>query len=226
MKQNLVGPGVCLLAALMAWGAVPAAAQKTKQKASPKQEEPAASMNPAASPENAAPPEHDKWLPKQMKWRGVGPANMGGRVADFDVDPKNPYTIYVATATGGLLKSKDNGTTWTGIFEHESVASTGAVAVSPSDSKTIWLGTGEPNGRNSSSWGNGVYKSTDGGGTWANMGLKDSQDIARIVIDPSDSNLVYVAALGHLWGPNKERGVFKTTDGGKTWSASLQIDEN
>ncbi|MGH9762405.1 MAG: WD40/YVTN/BNR-like repeat-containing protein, partial [Blastocatellia bacterium] len=161
-----------------------------------------------------------------MKWRSVGPANMGGRIADIAVDPHQPFTLYVATGTGGLIKSTDNGTTWSGAFENEAVASTGAVEVAPSDSKIVWLGTGEPNGRNSSSWGNGVYKSTDSGGTWTNMGLKDSQDIARVVIDPSNADNVYVAALGHLWGPNKERGVYKTTDGGKTWSASLQVDEN
>jgi photosystem II stability/assembly factor-like uncharacterized protein len=90
----------------------------------------------------------------------------------------------------------------------------------------VWLGTGEPNGRNSSSWGNGVYKSVDGGATWANNGLRNTQDIARIVVDPADANTVYVAALGHLWGANRERGIFKTTDGGKTWAHALQLDEN
>lgn len=227
MNRSKLCRFLCLIAALAAMNPALLRAQKTKSKSSAKPEEPGAAMAPVPSvPMNPVPPEHDKWLPRQMKWRSVGPANMGGRIADFAVDPKNPYTIYVATATGGLLKSKDNGTTWSGIFEHESVASTGAVAVAPSDSKIVWLGTGEPNGRNSSSWGNGIYKSTDAGGTWTHMGLKDSQDIARIAIDPADPNTVYVAALGHLWGPNKERGVFKTTDGGKTWTPSLQIDEN
>jgi photosystem II stability/assembly factor-like uncharacterized protein len=165
-------------------------------------------------------------IAKQLKWRAVGPANMGGRVSDIAVDPLKPYTIFVALSTGGLIKSTDNGTSWSGSFEHQPVASMGAVAVAPSDSKTIWLGSGEPNGRNSSSWGDGVYKSTDGGSTWTNMGLRDSQDISRVVVDPADANTAYVAALGHLWGANKERGVFKTTDGGKTWTPSLQIDEN
>jgi photosystem II stability/assembly factor-like uncharacterized protein len=227
MNRRRVRALVWLVAAFIVTVAVAQAAQKSKSKSNPKQEEPATSMATApTSPVNPTPPEHDKWLPKQMKWRAVGPANMGGRIADFAVDPKSPYTIFVATATGGLLKSKDNGTTWAGVFEHESVASTGAVAIAPSDSKIVWLGTGEPNGRNSSSWGNGIYKSTDSGATWTNMGLKDSQDIARIAIDPSDPNVVYVAVLGHLWGPNKERGVYKTTDGGHTWTPSLQIDEN
>jgi photosystem II stability/assembly factor-like uncharacterized protein len=165
-------------------------------------------------------------IAKQMKWRSVGPANMGGRVSDIAVDQKKPYTIFVALSTGGLIKTTDNGTSWSGSFEKQAVASTGAVAIAFNDSKTVWVGTGEPNGRNSSSWGDGVYKSTDGGATWTNMGLRDSQDISRIVIDPADSNTVYVAALGHLWGANKERGVFKTADGGKTWTPSLQIDEN
>jgi photosystem II stability/assembly factor-like uncharacterized protein len=188
-----------------------------------------------ANPQPAQRPVGEEKLPeaepyqliaKQMKWRSIGPANMGGRVSDIAVDPKKPYTIYIALGTGGLIKSTDNGTSWSGSFERQPVASTGAVAVAPTDSKTVWVGTGEPNGRNSSSWGDGVYKSTDGGATWANMGLRDSQDISRIVIDPADANTVYVAALGHLWGANKERGVFKTTDGGKTWTPSFQIDES
>ena len=165
-------------------------------------------------------------LVKQANWRSIGPANMGGRVADVAVDPKNPYTFYVALATGGLIKTTNNGVTWTPIFEHESVGSVGAVAVVQTDGKTIWVGTGEANGRNSSSWGDGVYKSTDGGQTWKNMGLNETQEIARVVIDPNDANVVYVAATGHLWGPNKERGVYVTRDGGKTWEQSLRVDEN
>lgn len=198
-------------------------------------EKPGGEEGQTANPQPAQRPVGEEKLPvaepyqlvaKQMKWRSVGPANMGGRVADIAVDPKKPYTIFVALGTGGLIKSNDNGTSWSGIFERQPVASIGAVAIAPSDSKTVWAGTGEPNGRNSSSWGDGVYKSVDGGSTWTNMGLRDSQDISRIVVDPTDANTVYVAALGHLWGANKERGVYKTTDGGKTWTPSLQIDEN
>lgn len=158
---------------------------------------------------------------KQTSWRAIGPATMGGRIADIAPDPKQPYTCYVALATGGLIKTVNDGTTWTPVFDHESAASVGAVAVAPSDDKTVWAGTGESNGRNSSSWGDGVYKSTDGGATWKNMGLKDTHEIARIAIDPADPNVVYVAAAGHLWGPNRERGLFKTADGGKSWRAVL-----
>ncbi len=164
------------------------------------------------------------WL-SSMKWRPVGPANMGGRVADIAVDPRSPYTYYVALGTGGLMKTTDNGTTWQGVFEKEAVASIGAVAVAPSDPNVVWVGTGEANGRNSSSWGDGVYRSGNGGSTWTNTGLRDSHAVARLVIHPTDPNVVYAAALGHLWGYNAERGVFKTSDGGRSWTHSLKIDE-
>lgn len=163
---------------------------------------------------------------EQSRWRSIGPATMGGRVADIATDEKNPYTFYVALATGGLLKTTNNGQSWAAAFDKEAVASVGAVAVAPSDSKIVWLGTGEANGRNSSSWGDGVYKSTDSGATWKNMGLKDTQEIGRIVIDASNPDIVYVAAAGHLWGANKERGIYKTVDGGKTWQPSLVVNEN
>ncbi len=164
-------------------------------------------------------------LLKQMKWRSVGPANMGGRVSSIAVDPRRPYTIYVGLGTGGLMKTTDNGVSWQGVFDKQPVASIGDVAVAASDPNIVWVGTGEANGRNSSSWGDGVYRSADGGATWANKGLRDSHNIARIVVDPGDPNVVYVAAMGHLWGYNKERGVFKTADGGATWTPSLTVDE-
>lgn len=167
---------------------------------------------------------HEEVL-KQVRWRSIGPATMGGRISDIAVDEKNPYTFFVGLATGGLLKTTNNGTTWTPVFDDQPVASIGAVAVAPSDAGIVWVGTGEANGRNSSSWGNGVYKSTDSGQTWKHMGLTDTQEIGRIVIDPANPEVVYVAAAGHLWGTNKERGVFKTTDGGKTWQHSLAVDE-
>lgn len=150
---------------------------------------------------------------------------MGGRVSDFAVAEKDLYTIYVGLGTGGVFKTKNNGTTWQPIFEKQSVASVGAVAVSQTNPKTVWVGTGEANSRNSSSWGNGIYKSADEGETWKNMGLSETHDIARVAIDPKNDDVVYVAALGHLWGPNKERGVYKTSDGGKSWSPVLLVDE-
>jgi photosystem II stability/assembly factor-like uncharacterized protein len=163
---------------------------------------------------------------RPLRWRSIGPANMGGRIADFAVVEKDPSTIYVGVGTGGVLKSTNNGTTWDGVFDKQPVASVGAVAVSQNNPKIVWVGTGEGNSRNSSSWGDGVYKSTDGGDTWKNTGLPDSHDIPKIALDPKNDDVAYVAALGHLWAPNKERGVYKTSDGGKTWQPSLIIDEN
>lgn len=150
---------------------------------------------------------------------------MSGRVVDLAVVESDPYTFYVATATGGLWKTTDNGVTFTPVFEREPVHSIGAIAVARSNPNIVWVGTGERANRQSSSWGDGVYKSADSGKTWANMGLRDSHHIGRIVIHPTDPDIVYVAAMGHLWGPNKERGFYKTTDGGKNWAAVLQVDE-
>ncbi len=142
---------------------------------------------------------------------------MGGRVIDLAVVESRPATLYVATASGGLWKTTNQGTTWTPVFEREATVSLGAVAMAPSNPEIVWVGTGEANARNSVSWGDGVYKSVNGGKTWQHMGLDDTQHIGRIVIHPTNPDIVYVAALGHVWGPNEERGVYKTTDGGKTW---------
>src|SRR5262249_29744398 len=157
--------------------------------------------------------------------RPIGPATMGGRVADLAVVESRPGTIYVASASGGLWKTINNGTTFTPVFEKEHTVSIGAVAVAPSNPDVVWVGTGEANPRNSVSWGDGVYKSTDGGKTWRNMGLKGSAHIGRIVVDPREPDTVYVAALGRLWGPIPERGLFKTTDGGQTWHHVMYIDD-
>ncbi len=163
---------------------------------------------------------------KTLQFRSIGPAIMGGRIDDFAVVEASPSTIYAATASGGLWKTINNGTTWDPLFDNQEVSSIGDVTLAPSNPDIVWVGTGEANNRQSSSWGNGVYKSTDGGKTWANMGLKDSHHIGRIVIHPTNPDIVYVAAGGHLWGPNKERGLFKTSDGGKTWVNTKFIDEN
>ncbi|MEK6287657.1 MAG: hypothetical protein AABO57_18220 [Acidobacteriota bacterium] len=163
---------------------------------------------------------------KNLQWRAIGPAIMGGRIDDVAVIETNPSTFYVGAATGGLWKTTNAGTTFEPIFDDQGSASIGDVSIAPSDPNIVWVGTGEPNNRQSSSWGDGVYRSLDGGKTWQNMGLKDSKHIGRIVIDPRDPNVVYVAVAGHLWGPNRERGVYKTTDGGKTWAQSLFVNED
>src|SRR5712691_3013735 len=158
---------------------------------------------------------------KNLQWRAIGPAIMGGRIDDFAVVEGNASTFYVGAATGGVWKTTNAGTTFEPIFDDQGSTSIGDICIAPSDANIIWVGTGEPNNRQSSSWGDGVYRSMDGGKTWQNMGLRDSKHIGRIVIDPRDPNIVYVAAVGHLWGPNKERGLFKTTDGGKSWANVL-----
>ncbi len=163
---------------------------------------------------------------KRLQWRCIGPANMGGRIDDFAVVETNPHIVYVGTASGGLWKTINNGVTWEPIFDDQVTSSIGDVTVAPSNPDIVWVGTGEPNNRQSSSWGYGVYKSIDGGKTWKNMGLQDTHHIGRIVIHPANPDVVYVAALGHLWGPNEERGLFKTTDGGQTWVNTMFIDQD
>ena len=162
----------------------------------------------------------------RLGFREIGPASAGGRVDNLAVFEKNPAVFYVATATGGLWKTVNNGTTFEPVFDHERTSSIGDVAIAPGDPNLVWVGTGENNNRQSSSWGEGVFKSTDGGKTWKNMGLPESRHIARILVDPVDSDVVYVAALGSLWGPGGDRGVYKTTDGGLTWTRTLFVDEN
>ena len=138
-----------------------------------------------AAPAFPAGPKLDEVQLKALKARSIGPAVMSGRVSEIAYDPKNPAVFYVALGTGGVMKTSDNGTTWAGVFEKEAVAAVGAVAVAPSDANIVWVGSGEANDRNSSSWGNGVYLSEDGGDTWKNVGLKTSRFVARIVVHPS-----------------------------------------
>ena len=163
---------------------------------------------------------------KPFVWRSIGPANMGGRVDDIAVVDSDSSIIYLGLATGGIWKSTNNGTTWTPIFDTYPVSSIGDIAIAPSNPDILYVGTGEANNRQSSSFGAGVYKSIDGGKSFHEAGLKDTQSIARIVVHPKDPNIAYVAAVGHLFGPNKERGLYKTTDGGKTWTNTKFIDEN
>jgi len=160
-------------------------------------------------------------VPTAYKARSIGPAMMGGRVAAIAFDPTNPWTYYVGLGTGGIMKTTDNGQAFKAIFEKEAVAAIGAIAVAPSDSGVIWAGTGEANDRNSSSWGDGVYRSTDAGKTWTNVGLKASKAIARIAVHPTDPKTAWVAAAGDLWIPGGERGCYKTTDAGASWKLVL-----
>jgi photosystem II stability/assembly factor-like uncharacterized protein len=158
--------------------------------------------------------------------RSIGPANMGGRVVAVAVAEGDPKTIYVAAASGGLWKTSDGGDSWKPVFDEQTTLVLGDVAVAPSDKNVVWVGSGEGNPRNSVSWGDGVYKSTDGGKTWKNMGLKETRQIGRVAIHPTNPDVVYVAALGHFWAANKERGLYKTTDGGKTWKQVKFIDDD
>ena len=158
---------------------------------------------------------------KNLKARSIGPAVMGGRVSDIVIDPRNPFVFYVGLGHGGVFKTNDNGVTFQPIFDKQPMLSIGALAVAPSDSEIVWVGTGEANDRNSSGWGDGVYRSTDGGETWQNVGLKESRTIARVVIDPKKPEVAYVAAMGNLWKDGGERGLFKTTDAGKNWKLIL-----
>ncbi|MFA9452423.1 MAG: WD40/YVTN/BNR-like repeat-containing protein, partial [Candidatus Aminicenantaceae bacterium] len=159
------------------------------------------------------------------KWRQIGPANPGGRITDVEGVESNPSIVYVGAATGGLWKTVNAGITWEPIFDDQPNGSIGDLAVSLSDPDILYVGTGEPNNRNSSPWGSGVFKSTDAGETWEFVGLKDTHHIGRILIDPKDPDIVYVAALGRLWAVNEERGLFKTVDGGRTWTKALYLDE-
>ena len=163
---------------------------------------------------------------KGLEFRELGPAVMGGRVDDFAVVESNPNIVFVGMASGGVWKTVNGGTTWEPVFDKEGVSTVGDLAIAPSDPSIVWMGSGEPNNRQSSSWGDGIYKSLDGGKTWQKMGLVATHHIGRVVIHPRNPEVVYVAALGHLWGQNPERGVYKTTDGGKTWSQVLKINED
>ena len=165
-------------------------------------------------------------LASGLAWREVGPTIMGGRVADVAVVESNPSIFYVGAATGGVWKTVNHGTTFEPIFEDQPTASIGDVTLSQSNPNIVWVGTGEPQNRQSSPWGNGVYKSTDGGRVWTHMGLSNTHHISRIQIHHTNPDVVYVAAVGHLWGPNPERGVYRTMDGGKTWELVLFVDEN
>ncbi len=177
-------------------------------------------QQPQAPPVNES---NDPML-RGFEFRSIGPATMMGRVDDFEAAEKDPMIMYVGFATGGLWKSTDGGIHWQPQFDAMPNTSIGDIAIAPSDPDVVYVGMGEPNNRQSSSIGNGVYGTRDGGATWTHLGLEDTQTISRVVVDPTNPNTVYVAALGHLFGPNEERGLYKSTDGGKTWAKSKYID--
>jgi photosystem II stability/assembly factor-like uncharacterized protein len=162
---------------------------------------------------------------ERLHFRSIGPATMSGRISDLAVYEANPSVYYVATAHGGIWKTTNNGTTFEPQFQDQGLMAIGDITVSQSNADLVWMGTGEANNRQTTSWGNGVYKSTDGGKTYTFMGLADSKHINRILIHPTNNDVVLVAATGSLWGPGGDRGVYKTTDGGRTWKHVLRVDE-
>ncbi len=200
-----------------------------KSKKSAKKDE-----NKSAAQEKSAPEKKDEEKKPGMnaetfdglKFRSIGPAVASGRVMSIAVNPKNKFEYYVGVASGGVWKTVNDGTTWTPVFDKEGSFSIGWVALDPNDASVVWVGTGESNSQRSVDYGDGIYRSDDGGKNWTNLGLKKSEHIGRVVIDPRDSKVVYVAAEGPLWGPGGDRGLYKTTDGGKTWKAVLTISEN
>ncbi len=164
-------------------------------------------------------------LTQGLRWREVGPANPGGRITDVEGVEGSSHIIYAGTATGGLWRTVNAGITWEPLFDDQPNASIGDIGLSRSNPDVLYVGTGEANNRNSSPWGAGVFKSTDAGETWTHVGLTETRHIGRVVVHPTDPDVVYVAAMGHLWGANEERGVFKTTDGGRSWSKVLYFDD-
>jgi photosystem II stability/assembly factor-like uncharacterized protein len=197
ITRILVGSGVCLALLLTIVAGRPAA--RSGQAA-------------AGSPTDAL---------KRLQWRNIGPTAQTGRTPVFVGLPGDPATLYVAGAVGGIFKSTNSGVTWTSIFDDKPVLSIGAIAIAPSDPSVVYAGTGEGNPRNDASIGDGIYKSIDAGGHWTNVGLPDSEKFARIVVDPRNADVVYACALGREWGPNEERGLFKTIDGGRNWKKIL-----
>ncbi|HWC65709.1 MAG TPA: glycosyl hydrolase [Thermoanaerobaculia bacterium] len=203
---------ILVCASLFALAALPAAAVKSKPK-------------PAEKSAPSGPMSAETW--SGLELRSIGPGIASGRIMDLAVDPASEGRRYfVGVASGGVWSTDNDGTTWTPVFDHEGSYSIGCVALDPNDPFVVWVGTGESNSQRAVYYGDGVYRSEDGGKSWKNMGLKSSEHIGRIVVDPRDSKVVYVASQGPLWNAGGERGLYKTTDGGKTWKAILTISEN
>jgi photosystem II stability/assembly factor-like uncharacterized protein len=188
----------------------------------------ALSLAPSQDADKKAPADGDKKSHPLtgLKLRSIGPAVTSGRVVGFAVHPDDRSKYFAAVASGGVWKTENAGVTWAPVFDNEGSYSIGCIVLDPKNPNVVWVGTGENNSQRSVGYGDGVYKSLDGGRTWKNVGLKDSEHIGKIVIDPRDSDTVYVAAQGPLWGPGGDRGLFKTIDGGKTWSKVLNISEH
>src|SRR4051812_37145657 len=161
-----------------------------------------------------------------FRFRNIGPASMGGRIDDIEVSESDPNVIYLGYAVGGVWKSTNNGTSFEPVFDEQPTASIGDIAIHPTNPDIVYVGTGEPNNRQSASFGDGLYKTTDGGKTWKHIGLRETQTIGRIVIDPKNPETIYVAAVGHLFCPNKERGIYKSANGGGTWTPIKSPDED
>jgi photosystem II stability/assembly factor-like uncharacterized protein len=228
-----------LLAVLIAAPISTFAQEKAAEKAAREKAKQEAAAKEQASPEPKK-PEGDEKKPDEAKpadpmstatfnglrLRSIGPAFTSGRISSIAVDPNNSARYYVGVASGGVWKTINAGITWTPVFDREASYSIGCVVLDPKNPLTVWVGTGENNSQRSVSWGSGVYRSDDGGKSWKNVGLKTSEHIGRIAIDPKDSNIVYVAAQGPLWGPGGDRGLYKTSDGGKTWKQILKISDN
>lgn len=165
-------------------------------------------------------------LLKGLKARSIGPAGTSGRITSIDVIKDEPHNIYVGTASGGVWKSESGGSSWEPIFDEQDIQNIGSIAIDPSNSSIIWVGTGEGNPRNSHSSGNGIYRSLDGGKSWQHMGLEHTKTIHRIIVDPRVSTTIYAASLGSIWGPNQERGVYKSTNGGISWEKILYVNDS
>jgi photosystem II stability/assembly factor-like uncharacterized protein len=233
-KRSLIAIGTAFILAFLLIGASASAQDKDADKTAV----PAAKKNQKKDEKSNAPSaeKKDKGEEKKggmkadtfsgLKFRSVGPAVASGRVAAIAVNPKNKFEYYVGVASGGVWKTVNDGTTWTPVFDGEGSYSIGWVTLDPNDPAVVWVGAGESNSQRSVAYGDGIYRSDDGGKNWQNLGLKKSEHIGRVVVDPRDSKVVYVAAEGPLWGAGGDRGLYKSADGGKTWKAVLTISEN